>query len=245
LLKEIDNGNKKLGILASILSSSPQEVSRHLMRLREQNIIDKDSENCFSITEFGKTAMIIMPLLKFILSNKNFILHHRISSLPFEFIERIGELEGCQNKENAGTVFRHIQKVVGSSQEYVWAIADHQVVNLAELIASKAIRKDDNNVNWRIILPPATCKSIDFRQLMKSFENILRNKIELRMMEDKEIKIALILNEQMAGVSFTTTMEQQIDFNTGFKGNNPKFHKWCHDLFLFYWTKSKGNSISC
>ena len=33
-------------------------------------------------------------------------------------------------------------------------------------------------------------------------------------------------------------------FEYGFNGTDPKFHKWCKDLFLHYWEKGKANKSS-
>jgi hypothetical protein len=33
-------------------------------------------------------------------------------------------------------------------------------------------------------------------------------------------------------------MTGKLDFNSGFWSNDPLFHKWCFDLFNFYWNKA-------
>ncbi len=45
------------------------------------------------------------------------------------------------------------------------------------------------------------------------------------------------MNEKIAGFSLSD-LGGRIDFRYGFKGSSPSFHRWCHDLFEFYWNQS-------
>ena len=49
------------------------------------------------------------------------------------------------------------------------------------------------------------------------------------------------MNEKIAGVTFPDTMGK-LDFNGGFRSDNPLFHKWCQDLFVSHWNK-KGKRV--
>ncbi|PWU80184.1 MAG: hypothetical protein DLM72_13490 [Candidatus Nitrosopolaris wilkensis] len=42
----------------------------------------------------------------------------------------------------------------------------------------------------------------------------------------------------MAGMCFPD-LKGKMDFNSGFTSSNIDFHKWCNDLFTFYWNRSK------
>jgi predicted transcriptional regulator len=64
----------------------------------------------------------------------------------------------------------------------------------------------------------------------------LRTKIEVRVVD--KVNAGLALNEKTAGVSLPD-LTGTIDFNSGFGGGDPSFHKWCADLFMFHWSKAK------
>jgi len=82
-----------LSQLTAKLSATPQETSKHLMRLRNAKLIEKDSDGFFGLTAFGKIILNLVPSIKFLTQNREYFLSHDISSLPLEFIERLGELQ--------------------------------------------------------------------------------------------------------------------------------------------------------
>jgi predicted transcriptional regulator len=89
LLFEIRSEKRRLTYLTSKLSATPQETSKHLMRLRDARLIEKDSDGFFRLTTLGSIILSMVPGLKFVIKNTNYFLLHDISSLPLEFIERL------------------------------------------------------------------------------------------------------------------------------------------------------------
>lgn len=83
LLSEIGTHKLRLTHLASKISATPQETSRHLMRLRNANIIEKDPDGFFSPTLFGKILLKMLPSLEFVNQNKNYFLSYDISPFPW------------------------------------------------------------------------------------------------------------------------------------------------------------------
>jgi predicted transcriptional regulator len=126
LLNSLNDGKKsRLGDLASILSVTPQETSKHLIRLRNEKVVDKDPDGFFFLTEFGKSITKIIPMTRFLLKNKDYCLSHSLSSLPLQFIERIGEIEECEYNSDAFSIFSTFESIVADAKEYVWLMADY------------------------------------------------------------------------------------------------------------------------
>jgi predicted transcriptional regulator len=46
------------------------------------------------------------------------------------------------------------------------------------------------------------------------------------------------MNEKIAGIAFPD-LKGKMDFNSGFTSGSIVFHKWCRDLFSFYWNRLK------
>ncbi len=59
---------------------------------------DKDSERFLSLTTFGKLIVNLLPSIRFVTEDREYFLSQDISSLPLEFVERLGELQ--ENKIN-------------------------------------------------------------------------------------------------------------------------------------------------
>ena len=50
LLSEIDINKQRLSQITSKISATPQETSKHLMRLRNAEIVEKDPEGFFNLS---------------------------------------------------------------------------------------------------------------------------------------------------------------------------------------------------
>ena len=102
LLSEIGVEKRRLSQLTTKLSATPQETSKHLVRLRDAKLIEKDSDGFFSLSAFGKIIVNFVPSIRFLTQNREYFLSHDISSLPLEFIERLGELQEGEHTDNVG-----------------------------------------------------------------------------------------------------------------------------------------------
>ncbi len=133
--------------------------SKHLMRLRDAKLIEKDSDGFFSLTAFGKIIVNLLPSINFLAQNREYFLSHDISSLPLEFIERLGGLQEGEHGEKVGSILTHKQQVVQDAEEYIWMMADHPLGG--EEYVTRSGKLESSNVTWRIIVPADS--TIDWR----------------------------------------------------------------------------------
>ena len=234
LLSEIVIEKRRLSQLTAKLSATPQETSKHLMRLRNAKLIEKDSDGLFGLTAFGKTIVNLLPSIRFLTENKEYFLSHDISSLPLEFIERLGELQEGQYADKVGSILAHIQQVVQSAEEYIWLMADHRLGD-QEYVTKSGKLENSGTVTWRVIVPAAS--DINWAEVRRTV-GIHKGRIEYHLIQDpNDIKVGMALNEKIAGVTFPD-ITGKLDFNSGFRSDNPLFRKWCQDLFVIHWTRN-------
>jgi predicted transcriptional regulator len=226
LFSTIGKERLRLTQLASKLSASTQETSRHLSRLQEAGIIEKESDGCFILTSLGKALVALLPSLKFLTQHREYLLLHDISVIPLEFLERIGELEQGQFAYGVGVVLRYIAQVFREAKRYVWLASDN-AMDLSTL-GGKAASGD---VLLRIVVPAGSTGGVP------SPSTELETKVEVRLVE--KVYAGLALNEKSAGVALTD-LTGKIDFNSGFASGDPRFHRWCTDLFMFHWNEAKA-----
>ena len=216
----------RLTQLAEKLSASTQETSRHLSRLQAAKIVERASDGCFILTPFGKFLLVLLPSLRFLVEHKDYFLSHDLSNLPLEFVERMGELEHCEFRYGIGEVLNHTAQVFREAKRHVWLCSDN-VMDLNAL-GGKEVGGD---VLLRIIVPSAAIREVS------SARTELGPNAELRTVE--VVNAGLALNEKRAGVTLQDS-KGRIDFNSGFGSDDPKFQKWCSDLFMFHWNKAKN-----
>jgi predicted transcriptional regulator len=238
LLSEIAIEKRRLSQLTSKLSATPQETSKHLTRLRDAKLIEKDSEGFFGVTTFGKIVVNLLPSIKFVSENRLYFLSHDISSLPLEFIERLGELQEGHYAEKVGSILTHLQQVAQGAEEYIWLMADHRLGD-QEYVTKSGKLESSNTLTWRVIVPAGS--SIDWAEIRRTV-GIHKGRIEYHLIEDPtDIKAGIAMNEKIAGVTFPD-ITGKLDFNSGFRSDNPLFRKWCQDLFVIHWNK-KGKRV--
>lgn len=224
LLSEIRGGDLRLTVLAERLSATVQETSKHLGRLADGDLIEKSSTGSYRLTCFGRIVFDLLPSLGFISQYRKYFLTHDISSVPQEFILRIGELSEHSYVDHVTNVLTECQHLLGMAEQYFYWIVDQPLPwsitkSFSESMAVKAILQTD-------ISP-------DGYRLARG---ILGPKAEVRFAD--QVKVAFAVNEKMAGISFPG-VDGRPDFSCGFLGYGSGFQRWCFDLFNYFWDNSR------
>ena len=222
--------NLRLTQLAQKINATIPETSRHLGRLKEAKVIERKSDGSYSVTTYGQLVFLLLSSFSFLSKTREYFLSHDISFLPQGFIERIGELSTYAYTPNVSSVLRHIEQVISSANEYIWLMAD-QVVITGPSIAQTIGNRD---VSISVIMP----KSSLMPERYQHAQTLLRDRLELKLLPDEDAKVAIAMNEKIAIITFAD-LKGKIDFDSGFSSSSVDFHRWCNDLFNFYWSRSK------
>jgi predicted transcriptional regulator len=159
-------------------------------------------------------VLILLSSYNFLSKNKDYFLSYDISFLPQEFIERIGELSVYEYSVNVSSVLRHIEHVVNSANEYIWLKADQAVITGPTI--DHAIGNRDVSVN--IIIPKSSPTPEEYQQIKR----LLKDKLELKLVSDENVRIGIAMNEKIAGVAFPD-LKGRMDFNFGFASGSIDF----------------------
>ena len=206
------------------LKISPQETSRHLTRLQDAKLIEKDVQGIFRVTNYGKAVLSLLPGFEFLAEIGEDLIKLNLD-IPKEFIERIGELKSFERTEGVMTIFRRIELSLADAKKYMWYLSPEILMSAMPIISKKL----DKGVEFRLILP----KNVRYPP---GFE--LRQYEQIRFLD--EIKISIGMTEKSAGFCLPAR-DEKIDFSTSFSisSQGREFHKWCEDLFLYYWEKAR------
>ena len=218
LLKE----RLKLSHVSKKLNMTVTEASRHLQRLSDVHLIDKDIDGTFGPTPYGELAIKLLSSLDFISSNRQYFLEHDVSTIPDEFISRINELTLVKLNTDVVSVLPYVNTMLQEANEYIWILSYARTLPNTLSIVEEKIK---SGVDVRRIHPenripsPNTPILADPRRILQSID----------------VRIVMTENEAMCSLPL---MDGKIDY-TSFIGKDPKFHKWCKDVFLYYWEKAK------
>ena len=212
--------------LSKSLNLSTQEVSRHVSRLMDQQIVTKDSNGEIILDSYGRTIIFSVPYFQFVSNNKDYFNSHTVQSLSSKYIARIQELQESILIEDPMTVFQRIQIMCENAEEYIFRLTDKHLRIIYPQLQSAA----DRGVEFKLLEPfhyqPSPGDTITPRV----------SPSETRGLENIPIFLALS-EKEVAAIAFPLT-GGGFDYHS-FSSSDPKIHEFCLDLFTYYWEKAQ------
>lgn len=197
-----------------------------MQRLSEDKLIHKGANGLYELTHFGTLALSLLSGLKFMSEHREYFLEYDFSKIPYEFIERIGELE---DGVYAAETLRNLdegEKRIREATEFAWILSDQVLTSSIPSLAEKVKGRFD----LRIVLTEDA-----FPPESKSLLPSTNPGIQKRVLP--KIDVLIVITEKYA-VFCLPNRRGRIDY-IGFTGTDAKFLRWCKDLFLHYWEKAK------
>lgn len=148
LMREIETELQTLTRLATKLAVTVQEASRHLQRLGDAGLVQKDDGGRYQLTPLGRSVMRLVPAYQVLSQRRQYFLAHDVSFLPAGFLERIGDLTEHEFLEHTASILDSCLQLAREAELYVWFILDKP---LPEVFAGTGRAK----VSLRGIIPRA------------------------------------------------------------------------------------------
>ena len=226
ILLELKKKAMRLTTLSKKLNLTVQETSRHLSRLSDAKLIKKGGNGFYRPTPYGEHAMKLLPGFQFLSKHREYFTTHTTSHLPNEFMSRIGDLLNCTFTNDVMVTFHSVENMIQEAQEYVW-ILSNQILMSARPFLEEAVKR---GVEFRIILPEDLIPPPDFEP-----NPAIAKGMKMRTL--KRIDVVTAMSEKEAREVFPTR-DGKMDYFV-FGTTDKRSHKWCRDLFLYYWERAK------
>ena len=234
ILLELDGKALKLTHLSRELDLTVQETSRHLSRLSEKRLIQKDVEGFYHATPYGEQVLRIIPGFEFLSEHGEHFTTHTLSCLPHGFASRIGDLVSSTLTDDVMVAFHNVENRIREAEEYVWILSDQILMSSLTLLV-EALKR---GAEFKIILPKDLTPPpgfIDHGEQQFFDQAVMSNLMENRFLE--KVDVAIVMSEKEAGVTFPA-LDGRIDYGFGFVSTDKLRHAWCRDLFLYYWERA-------
>ena len=225
ILHKLRTENLKMQEIARRLNVTATEAFRQLQRLSEALLVQKQPEGTFAITQYGKLVLQLSSSLDFVFKHKNYFSTHDVWRLPYQFVNRIGELSQTNLIMDTIEGLNKGERMFMEAEQYAWGLAEGRVPELMGPIMNERIRK---GVKARMLflesflppnaIPPAKLSNLENRTL-------------------SDIPAIIALTEKEAAICFHL-VGGRADY-AGFFGKDSIFLNWVKDLFLYYWDKGK------
>ncbi|RDE14214.1 MAG: hypothetical protein C4K48_06690 [Candidatus Thorarchaeota archaeon] len=224
ILFEVQKQSLKMQQIAKSLEMNVTETFRHLQRLCDAKLVEKRIDSTYAVTSLGSLAIGHLSSLNFILKNGNYFLEHDLSCLPYEFVNRLGELSNGEFCGDTVTHFNRVRNMVYEAEEYIWAMSEQ--VESSHIQATN--EKVSRGLKFRFIMQQDLAKTV---KIAPEVEHLKERKYLER------ICVTFLINEKESVVNLRRR-NGEMDY-IGFFGKDETFHKWTRDLFMYYWERAE------
>jgi predicted transcriptional regulator len=225
ILYELRKGNLRMQQIARRLDMTATEAFRQLERLGAASLVQRRPDGAFALTEYGKQVLQISATLDFISRHREYFSTHELTKLPPRFVNRLGELSGAKLEANTIETLNRGADAFTRAKRYIWGVGEGSIPEHMVPVMNEQVQS-----------------GIEVRMLISGphfphTENLLQvpRNVETRVLNDCPVMIAL--TEGDAIVTFRQ-VGGRADY-AAFVGNDPVFHEWVRDVFLYYWEMGK------
>ena len=239
ILFKLQEDHMKVTTLSRDLEITTQECSRHIARLSEAKLVEKDPEGFFNLTQYGRASLKLIPSWRFISEHSDYFNTHSLEKIPSELACRIGELRKSEPTGNVMVTFHVVESLIKNVEEYVWLMHDQYLLNTLPLLRERlekgvTIRTfEPQTKEPKRILDPMRPHYIDEDDeifFMKVWES---GQVSTRFSDD--IEAFLYVSEKEAVIAFPLS-DGSFDY-LGFYSKDPSMRRFCRDLFDSCWEK--------
>ncbi len=216
--------NLKNNELAGKLDLTATEAFRQLQHLTQALIVQRLPDGTYTITNYGKLTLQLLQSLEFAFEHKEYFLNHDVWRLPYQFVNRMGELsrstlcmETIENMNRAYHMFSEAEKIA-------WAMGEKLLEPLGQAMTGPISK----GVKFRFL---------GYESRLPNFNNVPKEAphVELKILTD--VPITVVYSEKEAFICLPST-EGRMDY-AAFHSKDQMFVNWVRDVFLYYWDKGK------
>ena len=230
-----ENPERMTNISKQLDLTSP-EVSRHLSRLSEHKLIEKDSDNYYHVTKFGEYLLNQLFDLEFITKHRDYFVQHSAVKIPIKYQKRMSELANYKPENNFLKFLDFINEKIKQSEKHVNLYIDQFPVTCTESIKDSVKR----GITYKIIHKTNITieEYFEHKTMIPTIQDHPQVEIKTINREDAYI----FISDQGSAIAFPTI--NGFDY-TGFINHNPEDNQWIKDLFNHYWTPAEPSLLEC
>jgi len=222
--------------IAKKMGLDNREVRRHISRLRDVGLIQRDLEGFYHLTPFGELILKQLREVEFTTRHREYFKSHSLSNLPSNLISQISDLDESIFTADIMDFLYNIETVIKEAEKYVWFNVDqYPVTTLSHIV--KAL---DRGVEFRTIEheekiagPHIIPQALDEAQALSR----LRSTPLIEQRTSSRVDVILYLSEKRCVLALPD-INGKFDYQ-GFTATNEQALKWCRDLFLHYWESAE------
>jgi predicted transcriptional regulator len=220
----------RLTKLGEKVDANNPEVSRHLDRLKNANLVKKNPDGSYYMTTFGEIMMPLLPTFSIIAAHPDYFLEHDLSLLPHSFIRRLGELGDCEISRGTPINLHRMEETAGTCTTRIYTMSNEFVSKVSENDPSISNPAVDSEFDFKWVLPES---QLEDTNLMAMADQCGPSQDDhYRVVPRVPLFISILDNEVL--ISFLDE-KGRTDFSLCFCSKHPDALKWGMDLFHQIW----------
>jgi len=223
-----------------------QETSRHLARLENVGLTDRDSDGLHHVSMYGELVTRNLPGLDFISKNKDYFSTHSLNDIPQEFISRLGDLGESTAVDDVVLGFYNVNRMLRSAEKFIWTITDRYIVSqlpiFVEATRRGVVLKNIELAPLVPVVPQNEVKGGSFLD-QEQLGELKKGREDGRVQENvlDKLDIYLFMSEKEVACLAFPLKSGKMDY-LGFRAEDDNAKKWCADIFNYYWGLSTPRS---
>ncbi|MFW9995528.1 MAG: helix-turn-helix domain-containing protein [Candidatus Odinarchaeota archaeon] len=213
-------------------SISHSEVSRHLAKLGDLKLVQKESFSTrnYILTPLGQALMISLSTFNFLVKNEEYFRNHSLEYLPDYLVKRIDELSGARL---VGTTA--LAEVIGKLQR-----VEHEALVMGEetlLYGEYGNPKAKGIV--KVITTPSFYKEFFASEKYKEVWPFIVENLEIRLLPATPVNMAIYDFGRFGDIVFPLIDNQKPDHGTFFIIEDVQGIKYLKEVWEYFWEESE------
>lgn len=241
ILHQLDKEAKNVTGLSRELGLTIQEASRHVSRLADVGLTEKDANGLHSLTPYGRLTLRQIQGVKFTSIHGDYFKNHSLTEIPMEFVSRLGELADSSYIDDVTVMVYNIEKILREAEEYILDINVPYFASTFPLIQEAYDRGVVGKfIHTRELTIPEVMRE-ELQSVLAPYIQAGERARRAGIYESKLIEkcdLILYMSEKEVGILTFPMPNGKFDL-LGFSSEDKLTHKWCFDIFQYYWEKAE------
>jgi predicted transcriptional regulator len=228
--------------LSRKLSITTQEVSRHLSRLNERGLTYRRPDGLPDLTPMGELVLRQLKSLEFTSYYSDYFREHTLTSIPDQFVSRLGELRVSTLVDNVMLAVHNVEKVLREADSYLLNINMPYIASAFPFIREAYDRGVKGRfLHGKDLMLPSEMKDDRERVLDTQLIDSFRRK---GIHNEKLLKtdVVMYMSEKEVAILSFPLRDGIYDFR-GFSSIDKRFLDWCRDIFEYCWARGISPNI--
>jgi len=241
ILRELSKKAAGVTALSKLLDLTTQETSRQVFRLKGAGLLRRDQKGFYRLTSYAELVLKQLEGLNFVSEHKEYFKTHSLANIPEDIVLRIGDIAESTYLSSVSQAFYSVERLIKEAESYIWLVSDQIPFGVfCEL--GKALERGTRNkvIQTKGFVYLSSIVRDYFQYYEKNIVPIEQRSWAAGTLEDRledQVDVFLFVSEREAAVAFPLN-SGRFDYLV-FSGSGKRFHRWCSDVFDYYWPKAQ------